>query len=286
MRLALLTDHRWVRPTRADAYTANLLEEDRLLAAALARLGVWTERVDWASDTDWSRFDAAVFRTTWDYFERLPEFLAWLDRVPIPLVNDRELVRWNLDKHYLAELPSVPTRFVERGDPRRLADLIDDEAVIKPAVSGAARLTWRVRPGATDALEGTWRDHLATGAWLVQPFQPDVCSGGEIAVVVVGGRVTHAVRKVPKPGDFRVQDDHGGTVHAHAPTDEERAFALDVVAACPGAPAYARVDAVRGRDGRLAVMELEVIEPELFLRFEPTAADALAVAVRAGVGIE
>jgi glutathione synthase/RimK-type ligase-like ATP-grasp enzyme len=117
---------------------------------------------------------------------------------------------------------------------------------------------------------------VAEEAMLVKPFQADVLERGELSLVVIGGVFTHAIRKAPRPGDFRVQDDHGGTVHAHAATPEEIDFATSAVARCPGAPAYARVDAVRDSAGHLCVMELELIEPELFLRFHAPAARRLA----------
>jgi glutathione synthase/RimK-type ligase-like ATP-grasp enzyme len=114
---------------------------------------------------------------------------------------------------------------------------------------------------------------------LIQPFQRDVLEGGELSLIVIGGRCTHAVRKRARPGDFRVQDDHGGTVHPHPATPEEIAFAESAVACCPSPPAYARVDAVRDAAGQLRVMELELIEPELFFRFHEPAARALADAI-------
>ena len=98
-------------------------------------------------------------------------------------------------------------------------------------------------------------------------------------MIVIAGRCTHSVRKVPKAGDFRVQDDHGGTVHVHIPTHDEITFAENAVAACPQVPLYARVDTVRDDVGALSLMELELVEPELFFRFYPPAADALAAAI-------
>src|SRR5690606_19523494 len=225
--------------------------------------------------------------TTWDYFERFTEFSAWLERVAARtrLLNPPALVRWNVDKHYLAELRArgvhtVPTTFVERGSDVGLAELLQthalDDAVIKPAVSGAARHTHRVSPSTAAAHEDRWAARLREEAMLLQPFVRDVVERGETTVVVIDGRCTHAVRKVAKPGDFRVQDDHGGTVHPHAASPEELAFAERAVAACDPRPLYGRVDMVRDDDGRLAVMELELVEPELWFRLEPSAAGRLA----------
>ncbi|MBL8508028.1 MAG: hypothetical protein JNM11_06140, partial [Chitinimonas sp.] len=110
------------------------------------------------------------------------------------------------------------------------------------------------------------------------PFQPEILALGEVSLMVMDGRYTHAIRKSPKAGDFRVQDDHGGTVQPYAPSRAEVDFAEAAVAACPSLPAYARVDFVVTAAG-CRLMELELIEPELFLRFHPPAADALAAAI-------
>lgn len=288
--VALLTDHRYTATTAAsgDWYLGNILADDRLLQAALSRRELTSVRVDWADPAiDWSRFRCAVFRTTWDYFERLAEFTVWLERVEreTRLCNSGSTIRWNMDKHYLQVLaaqgvPVVPSRFLERGSTRTLAEVMTEtgwgEVVIKPCVSGAARHTYRINRRTAGEHEAILATLLAQEAMVVQPFQADVARTGEDTLVVFGGRYSHAVRKVARPGDFRVQDDHGGTVHEHQPSEEQRVLAEQAAAACQSLPVYGRVDMVRGNDGRLAVMELEVIEPELWLRFHPPAADAFA----------
>jgi glutathione synthase/RimK-type ligase-like ATP-grasp enzyme len=291
--VALLTDRRYTAAVapEGDWYLGNILREDELVRAALGQLGLTSARVDWADPAvDWSRFRCAVFRTTWDYFDRLPEFLAWLDRVgrQTRLCNDPATVRWNLDKHYLRDLehrgvPVVPTHYIDRGSGATLAGLLAAtgwaEAVVKPCVSGAARHTYRVNRATADAVQAVVGPLLAAESFLLQPFLRDVVRTGEDTLMVLDGRVTHAVRKVAKAGDFRVQDDHGGTVHDHSPTPEQIALAERAVAACAPAPSYGRVDMVRDDEGRLAVMELELIEPELWLRNHPPAATALAEAI-------
>lgn len=296
--VALLTEARYQADEAppGDWYFANVLRDDGLLRDALAARGLSSLRIDWARPgVDWSRFRCAVFRTTWDYFDRYAEFLAWLDRVEpqTTLLNPAETVRWNADKRYLGDLtaaglPVVPTRFVGRGDRVSLADLFAEtgwpEAVLKPCVSGAARHTYRLRRDEAEGMEAAFRRLAAEEAMMLQPFQHEIAASGETSLVVVGGRFTHAVRKAVRPGDFRVQDDHGGTVHAHEPGGEEVELAERAVAACRRRPAYARVDVVRGNDGGLALMELELIEPELWLRRHPPAAEALAVQVAGSLG--
>jgi glutathione synthase/RimK-type ligase-like ATP-grasp enzyme len=229
-------------------------------------------------------------RSTWDYFPRLAEFSPWLDTAAAQtrLFNPAELVRWNLDKRYLRALARegvnvVPTRYADVGKRHTLAAIMDAEAweevVFKPVVSGAARLTYRVGRDTLDAHEAVFARCLADEAMMVQSFEPAVLGEGELSLIVIEGRTTHAIRKTAAAGDFRVQDDHGGRVHAHQPGADERAFAEAAVAACPSLPLYARVDFVRAGEGGFRLMELELIEPELFFRFYPPAADALADAL-------
>jgi glutathione synthase/RimK-type ligase-like ATP-grasp enzyme len=291
--VALLTERRYAADVAADDdwYHGNILHDDGLLRAALERRGLSAVRVDWSrDDVDWSAFRLAVFRTTWDYFERFAEFTAWLDRAErvTTLCNPAALVRWNLDKHYLRDLadrgvPVVPTRFLERGEPAALLGILGEmgwpEAIIKPCISGAARHTYRVNRSSADAVQRLIDPLLAEESFLLQPFVADVVATGEDTLVAITGRVTHGLRKRAKSGDFRVQDDHGGTVHPLDPSAEHLAVAEQALAACMPAPAYGRVDLVRLDDGSLAVMELELVEPELWLRRHPPAADALAAAI-------
>ena len=150
--IALLTEHRYEASTAAegDWYMGNILQDDGLLRDALGAHGLHATRVDWARPgVDWSKFRCAVFRTTWDYFDRFDEFTAWLDRVEgaTALCNSASIIRWNMDKHYLADLetrgiPVVASRFIERGSSVPLPELLEasgwSEAVLKPCVSGSA----------------------------------------------------------------------------------------------------------------------------------------------------
>lgn len=294
MRIAILTDSRYVSPSTDDPYNCQILLEEAWLGRFFQEAGAEVIRVAWSDPgVDWSRFDAAVLRSTWDYFDRFDEFAPWLDRVSSQtrLINSAALVRWNMDKHYLLDLegqgvPIVPTVPVEVGSPASLRAVLDERgwerAVMKPAVSGAARLTFLVDRDNIEAREPLFAQCVEREAMLIQPFAPSVMERGEVSVVVTDGRCTHAVRKVPRPGDFRVQDDHGGTVHHHEPSDAERAAAERAVAACPEIPLYARVDLVED-GGVLRIMELELIEPELFFRYCPMAAQRLAAAVCAAL---
>jgi glutathione synthase/RimK-type ligase-like ATP-grasp enzyme len=297
--IALLTERRFDVPAapKGDEYLGDILHDDALLSAALERRGLTTERVDWARpDVDWTGFRCAVFRTTWDYFERFGEFTAWLDRVEraTALLNAPSIIRWNMDKHYLEDLARrgisvVESRFIERGTKASLPDLLREsgweEAVLKPCVSGAARHTYRVDRANAAVLDPVARRLLTEESLILQPFLHAIVEEGEDTLVVLKGRVTHAVRKVAKPGDFRVQVDHGGTVRPLEPSSEQIDLAERTMAACRPLPAYGRVDMVRDNGGRLAVMELEVIEPELWLRLHPPAAEAMAEAIAGSLGV-
>ena len=284
----ILTESRYLHPDESDWYTSQVHLEDGLVMDALQRQGLNVARRDWADpDQDWGQTRSVLFRTTWDYFDRYAAFSPWLDHVEscTRLLNESALIRWNIDKHYLGDLARaginvVPTVYVEPGDRRSLTEVVAgldwDELILKPAVSGAARHTYRFHADRAGEHEAAFGELIRHESMMLQPFQRGVLEQGELSLMVIDGKVTHAIRKTPKAGDFRVQDDHGGSVHPHQPSAEECAFAEAAVRAVPFDVLYARVDTIRDNAGRLAIMELEMIEPELFFRFAPAAADALA----------
>ncbi len=291
--VALLTDQRYTASAAApgDWYFGNILRDDELLQDALAALGLSSVRINWACpDVDWSMFHCAVFRTTWDYYVRISEFTTWLKHIEpqTRLCNDASLIRWNLDKHYLSDLesqdiPVVPSRFIEAGSTIYLHELLNEngwkEAVLKPCISGGARHTYRINRENAGLVQSTVQSLITGESFLVQPFIEDVLFSGEVTLMIIDGCFTHAVRKMPKAGDFRVQDDHGGTIHPYEPSQEQIDLAERVMTACPLTPVYGRVDLVWGKDECWRVMELEIIEPELWLRKKPAAADRFARAI-------
>ncbi|MDW8332285.1 MAG: hypothetical protein RMK43_11585, partial [Cyclobacteriaceae bacterium] len=277
--ITLLTDHRYVNPKHTDWYIGNILEEDRLVRLALEARGLTVNRTNWDNpEYDWAATRFAIFRTTWDYFNRFAEFSAWLRRTQelTRFINPHGLIWWNLDKHYLADLqqkniPIPPTLFIEPGEQRTLAELVRTtgwkECILKPAVSGAARHTYRFVVNDSGKLESVFSKLIKQEAMLLQEFQQPVLEKGEVAFMLFAGKYSHAVLKRARPGDFRVQDDFGGTVHHYTPSPEEIQFAEKVVSACTPLPVYARVDAIWDNSGKLCVSELELIEPELWFRF-------------------
>ena len=293
--VVLLTESRYENPPNPDWYEQQILTEDGYVMAALQQHGLTVRRVNWASpDFDWSSTRLAVFRTTWDYFHRLGEFSAWLDRVTTQtrLLNAPDTIRWNMDKHYLLDLEAQgiripPTRIVHRDEVITLETLHQEtgwhqqETILKPTISGGARHTYRLNPDSWAAHENIFQQLIAQEDMMLQPLQHRVLSEGEMSLMVMGGRFTHAVLKIAKPGDFRVQDDFGGTAHPHIPAPEAIELAERAVAACQPLPLYARVDLITDNEGELAVMEMELIEPELWFRYHPPAAEVLAEAIAA-----
>lgn len=271
------------------ARSARGLDEDEPAAlAALARTGVPVEVVDWDDPrTRWSDYDRVVLRSAWDYAQRLPEFLAWLDALePVSgLVNPAATVRWNLDKRYLAELahdgvPITPTAFVGPGED---ADFPDGRFVVKPAVGAGSRDAAWYGPDERDgAAEHVGRLHAAGQTVLVQPFLESVARDGEWPLVFFGGTFSHAAgKRVDLPRGRSVQTLYAAeTTTRHVATAEQIAVAtaaVDAVARRWGTPAYARVDLVRDDEGRYCVLEVELIEPSLFLpHADAGAADRLA----------
>ena len=254
--------------------------ETHLLVAALARIGVDAVVVPWDSPEDWAAYPLVVVRTPWDYFRRLPEFLAWAKRTSqlTAFVNPVSVIEWNSHKAYLRELaakgiPTVPTLWLDQGaadGAARLAATGWGEVVVKPAVSIGAIGALKAH-AADPACVAHLAALLAEGDVLVQPFIESVAAQGEVSLIYFGGTFSHAIRKQPAAGDYRVQDMYGGTNHPYQPAADEVELATLALSATPAPTTYARVDMVRLPDGGPAVMELELIEPELFLGVDPAA---------------
>ncbi|MFG3017721.1 RimK family alpha-L-glutamate ligase [Streptomyces sp. NPDC048254] len=262
-----------------------------VLLRALAAAGADAVARPWdAPGVQWGAFDLVVIRSTWDYSWRTEEFLPWLERVgkATRIANPAAVVRWNSDKRYLGDLaaagvPVVPTRYLAPGDPVELPS--DRDFVVKPTFGAGARFAARYSPDE----HGTAVRHLARmhGEGLtamVQPYVAGIDVSGERALQFFGGRLLHASRKraVLTPGTAYDADKVAHPDLARwDPTPAELALAERALAAVPEAPEllYARVDLVDGADGRPQVMELELVEPNLFLFLHPGSVDAVAEAV-------
>ncbi len=264
--------------------------------AALERAGVSAQVLAW--DDPQAPFDAArlvVIRSTWNYIHHLPQYLAWADRMGARLHNPPAIVRWNVHKRYLVEaaeagLAVVPTLLVERGSGAPLDALLGardwTDVVVKPAVSAGSFETRRLSRGAVSAEDAAWLARLC-GARdvLVQPFVRSVDGYGERSIITLDGQQSHAIRKSP-----RFHDGAESVSAAQPIADDERALAeaaLAFAARRTGAPApllYGRVDLARDEAGAPMIMELELLEPSLFFRQHPPAADAWAAGIARRLG--
>lgn len=288
--IVVLTQAEYINPEKVDWYVQQVLDEDNYVIEALAARGMSVIKKDWSDpEFDWTSARALMFRTTWDYFERYAEFKPWLESVSKTclLLNSAEIINWNIDKHYLNDLMSAginvaPTKFLKRNTSTSLKALFEKtgwtKAVLKPAISGGAWHTYRLSPDSALAHESIFSELISEEDMLFQEFLSDIETFGEISLMFMGGSYTHAVRKIAKPGDFRVQDDHGGRVEIYDASPSEIEFGISALAASPFTPIYARVDIVRDNAGKLSLCELELIEPELWFRNNPSAADELAKA--------
>lgn len=287
------------------AIAAHALDEDMpALLRALHALGIDAQVRAWDDPTVvWARFDLVLLRSPWDYTTRFAEFSRWCETVAsiTTLLNPLEVVRWNVDKRYLAQLealgiPIVPSDFALPGDDA--GAILDEvlaahpqaaEFVIKPVIGAGSRDARRHRRGTHAAM----REHLtrlldAGRGVLLQPYLDRVDTEGETALLYFDGQFSHAIRKGPllhadaDPTRALFAAEH---ITARTPGADERELADRVIAALPSLVdtdyplAYARVDLIRAADGSPCVLELELAEPSVFLDHDPDAAARFAQAL-------
>jgi glutathione synthase/RimK-type ligase-like ATP-grasp enzyme len=270
----------------------DLKVDDELLAEALGKRDCEAVSAVWNDpEADWGSFDMCVVKSTWDYHEKHGEFLGWARRIEAVsrLLNPAETIAWNSEKSYLRELGergvrTVPTLWLRRGSKADLDEVLTDQgwerAVVKPVVDLGARNLHRVRvgdEGGDAALESVLRRHDA----MVQPFLSSLEEQGETSLIYIDGELTHAVRKRPASGDFRVQSTWGGTSERTEPDADQVELAERAIAQLEETPLYARVDLVTDLSGEPCLIELELIEPNLYLDSNPPASVRLAEALLA-----
>lgn len=273
-----------------DAGTVGMTPDDAVLADAVRRRGLAVRPVVWSSSSSFAVGDVVLIRSPYDYVDRAAEFHSWLDDLDeggVTVLNPTSLLRWNMHKGYLNDLAArgvavVSTEMLAQGSNRSLGSVLADRgwsrAVVKPAIGASARETVSVvadDPASLERGEAHVRRLVVREDVLVQPFVASIQTDGEVSVVVIGGEITHAVLKQPTADEWRVQSEFGGAAVGVPVTAEHERAVASVLAAVDGALTYARVDLV-GIDGELHLMELELIEPELFFRIAPEAADRLA----------
>ncbi len=252
--------------------------DDAAAVRALGEMGYTVEAVPWQAPARWRHFRAAVVRSTWDYQSRPLVFLDALHRIAgkTLLQNDFPTISWNVRKDYLerrfSHLPRIPSlpgvnlsaAFLERA----FAELATDELLVKPMVGAGAAGILRLRRDQdfAEALSA-----YAHAEFLLQPYLPSVAEHGEISLVFFGGSFSHCVRKRTRPGEFRVQQEYGGTVESCAPQPAESELAERVMRCLSPVPLYARVDLVQDGKGAVRLMEVELTEPTLFFQGDAAA---------------
>ncbi|MEC8616530.1 MAG: hypothetical protein VXY28_02425 [Bacteroidota bacterium] len=286
--VVVLTDSRYVNPIEKNAYINNVLQEDELVINALKEKNLSVIKRDWNDPIfDWKTTRTVLFRSTWDYFDKFELFKKWFDETKNKclMINSHETVEWNIDKHYLLDLqeqqiPIPKSEFIKKGSSVDLTLLMQEknwnEIVVKPTISGAAKNTFRLKKEELNQFDPTWKNLIHKEDFIVQEFQNNVITKGEVAMMVIGGKYTHAVLKMAKEGDFRVQDDFGGSIAIYSPSEKMVKLAEKCTRILSPIPSYARVDIIWDNSGDLAVSELELIEPELWFRLNPNAAQKLA----------
>lgn len=272
--IAFATDSQW----------ANLTPDDQLAQATLASLGIEVRPAVWHdADLDWRQFAAVILRSTWDYHVRPAEFAAWLARLEaenVPVWNPIDVVRWNMNKRYLAELQGkgvriAPSVWIKQGEQPAFEQVFNGWArtVLKPLLSANAHNTWIIEN------EADWQAKLSTilkdSDAVAQEFMSEVQTQGEWSLIFFDAEFSHAALKTPKPGDFRTQMTHGGSTEPVTPPPSLVAQARNILEKVDSKLLYARVDGVV-RDDDFFLMELELIEPFLFLKYDPGAPERFA----------
>jgi len=270
----------------------SFVSDDKLAVDVLLNMDWEVETIPWRQpNIDWDAFDVVVIRSTWDYHDDPDLFIKVLRQIEASdtrLENALAPVKWNVDKRYLHDLENKGVRVVQTSfgsdlNEERLSELTrsyhNEDFIIKPVISASAKNTFRVSPGNVP-----FEDLVAAFKnkdYMVQPFMRHIVEEGEFSLFFFNGNYSHCIRKVPKHNDFRVQEEHGGLIKACPPTLKQLNCAQRVLDNLDYTVLYARVDLVQDENGDYALMELELIEPSLYLRMDPEAPTRFARAIEA-----
>lgn len=265
---------------------------DSLVIDRLVARGITADVISWRNrSVQWNQFDMVVVRSPWDYQQAADEFLVVLESIESStarLWNPLDVIQWNIRKTYLQAmhdqgLQIVPTRFITDPTEMQLRQVFavfeTREVVVKPVVGANADGTFRLRADCSSVELQQIQAFHAGQTVLIQPFIESVVNHGELSLIFFDGQYSHSILKTPKRGDFRVQEEHGGFICAHQPDQFVIDFAQRCLAAAPEKTLYGRVDLVELKNGQPAVMELELIEPSLYLSYDEDSADRFADAI-------
>jgi glutathione synthase/RimK-type ligase-like ATP-grasp enzyme len=273
----------------------DLTPSDQLIADALAQRGVTVIPAPWDDPSlDWSAFDAAVIRSTWNYFDKPAEFALWLNHIEavgLPLMNPLKIIRWNMVKTYLRQMQAeglriVPTAWIEQHTAPDLANIVAErgwgDVLIKSTISGGAKGIHKVPAGKAADHQVVLVEMAHDCPIMIQPVLPEI-HAGEISVLFAGGKFSHAVRKFPAADNIFVQQTYGGYEVPYTPSETliaEAAAVLEIARTLADEQTitYARVDGVL-IDGQFTLMELEVLEPALFITYASEVAQHFATAI-------
>ncbi|RZJ77197.1 MAG: hypothetical protein EOO47_17505 [Flavobacterium sp.] len=257
--------------------TINVNNEDDQIISYLTEKGLNISKEIWNDEqVKWENYDLAILKSPWDYFDLIEDFYAWLKKIEdlnIKLLNPLEIVRWNADKHYLHDIENAglnvtPSKFITKGDEVNLLqyfeDFKTDQFIVKPAVSGGSKNTFRVTAANVDEINEKLKILVQLEDFILQPFIKEIEEIGELSFLFFNGQFSHALLKKAAKGDFRVQATFGGTVLPHQPNDELIKTAKKYVDQFAEGCLYARVDGAMVNN-EFVLMELELIEPFLFL---------------------
>jgi glutathione synthase/RimK-type ligase-like ATP-grasp enzyme len=261
----------------------TLSDDDQLVLESLQARGINSQPVIWSDESvSWDSYDLIVVRSCWDYHRRLEAFRSWIELLEtrgVALWNSPALLRWNLDKSYLGDLrsggvPTVPTVRIKQSSPQTLQSVLQDngwkEAVVKPTVAATAYRTARVTLATAVTDQQLLEDVLAHSDALVQPFVPEIQTEGEWSLIYLDGEFSHSVKKYPQAGDYRVQAEFGGRVVPEAAPQSFIDIGYHALEQFDHRSLYARLDGVETETG-IRVMELELVDPELFFRHSDVA---------------
>ena len=250
---------------------------DKLLIEPMKNIGWIAEEVSWRNENvNWSDYDSVIVRSTWDYQNDSEKFIGVLEKINCVshLENDLDLMKWNMNKNYLFDLEQKGVKIVdtiwERKFNRNLAHeyfnkLDIDEIIIKPNISANADNTFRLTREKLDKNLGQLEKIFTAREYMVQPFLNSIIEEGEYSLFFFDGKFSHSVLKKPKENDFRVQEEHGGDIQPFKVSSELISIAENIIKKLSTIPLYGRVDLVRTKENEFALIELELIEPSLYL---------------------
>jgi glutathione synthase/RimK-type ligase-like ATP-grasp enzyme len=255
----------------------NFFTYDKLLIEPMKKIGWIAEEISWRNENvNWNDYDAVIVRSTWDYQNDSEKFIGVLEKINTAshLENDIDLMKWNMNKNYLFDLEQKGVKIVdtiwEKKFNRILANeyfdkLTTDEIIIKPNISANADNTFRLTREKLNKNLELLEKVFAAREFMVQPFLNNIIEEGEYSLFYFNGKFSHSVLKKPKKNDFRVQEEHGGNIQPFKVSNDLILIAENIIKKLSTIPLYGRVDLVRTKDNEFALIELELIEPSLYL---------------------